>query len=200
MAEKFNKIYQKLLAFNGGRCYILSSTKILKGIKMTHAEQTIVDLEKKREEVKAELLRIETAINCLCEVMGQPRRYEETTAEKHLATQTRADQYYGRPLATVAAEVLEKRKEAGIGAATLDQLFTELSRGGFKFEGKNEGIQKRGLAIAMGKNTAKFHKLPNDTWGLMEWYPKAKEGKEKETIVKEIIEGAEPIKNSGEGR
>jgi hypothetical protein len=162
---------------------------------MMHAEQTIADLEKRLNELEAEKQRIKTAINCLCEVMGQPRRYDESASEQQRVFQTRPDQYYGRPLATVTAEVLEKRKEAGTGAATLDQLFTELTRGGFKFEGKNEGIQKRGLAISMSKNP-KFHKLPNDTWGLTEWYPKAKEDKEKDAIVKEI---SDAVKNAADG-
>jgi hypothetical protein len=52
----------------------------------------------------------------------------------------------------------------------------------------------------MGKNTAKFHKLPNDTWGLTEWYPKAKESKEKETDGRRIIAGAPPVPSGGEGR
>lgn len=147
---------------------------------MMHTEQAIADLEKRLSELKAEEQKVISAINCLCDVTGQPRKYEETTPEQHQNSQTRPDQYYGRPLATVTAEVLGKRREAGIGAATLDQLFTELSRGGFKFEGKNEGIQKRGLAISMSKNP-KFHRLPNDTWGLTEWYPnKTKEDKGKE--------------------
>lgn len=143
---------------------------------MEHAQQTITDLENRLKELGAEGLRIKTAINCLCEVIGQPRRYEETTTEKHQATTTRPDQYYGRPLATIITEALEKRKEKSFGAATLDELFAELSAGGFKFEGKNEGIQRRGLAISMSKNP-KFHKLPNNTWGITEWYPGARETK-----------------------
>jgi hypothetical protein len=162
---------------------------------MMHAEQTIADLEKRLNELRAEEKRIITAINCLCDVTGQPHKYEEAIPEQHQNSTIRPDQYYGRPLATVTAEVLEKRKEAGIGAATLDQIYTELSRGGFKFEGKNDGIQKRGLAISMSKNT-KFHKLPNDTWGLTEWYPKAREDKEKEAIIKDI---ADAVKNAADG-
>ncbi len=151
---------------------------------MTHTEQTIEDLENQLKELQAKEQRIKETINSLCELIEQPRRYEETTTERHRTTTTRSDQYYGRPLATVAAEVLEKRKDKGLGAATLDEIFTELSAGGFKFEGKDDGIQKRGLAIAMGKNVAKFHKLPNNTWGLTEWYPnKTRESKEKETVT-----------------
>ena len=164
---------------------------------MTHTEQTIEDLENELKELESKAQRIKNAINSLYELIGQPRRYEEITTEKHRAAIARPDQYYGRPLATVVAEVLESRKEKGFGAATLDELFVELSSGGFKFEGKDEGIQKRGLAITMGKNTAKFHKLPNNTWGLTDWYPKAKEGKEKETVAKEANEAV--VKNAANG-
>ncbi len=144
---------------------------------MKHAEQTIQDLESKLQEINAEARRIKTAINCLCEVMGKPPKYEETTKESHKISTIRPDKYYGQPQATAITEVLTKRGALDMGAATLDEIYDELAAGGFKFTGKNEGIKKRGLAISMSKNP-KFHRLPNDTWGLREWYPKAKESKE----------------------
>ena len=165
---------------------------------MEHAEQTIADLEKRLQELNAEALRIKTAINCLCEVIGQPHRYEEATPKTKQGLSTRPDEYYGRPLATVVTEVLEKRKANELGATTLDVLFDDLSAGGYKFTGKNEGIQKRGLAISMSKNP-KFHRLPNDTWGLTEWYPSVKEGKEskgEKDVVAEIV-GEESFGESG---
>jgi DNA-directed RNA polymerase delta subunit len=36
----------------------------------------------------------------------------------------------------------------------------------------------------MSKNP-KFHKLPNDTWGLTDWYPSARESKEPTTQTKD---------------
>lgn len=44
---------------------------ILKGFNTKQAEQTVVDLEARLQELETEAQRIRTAINCLCEVMGQ---------------------------------------------------------------------------------------------------------------------------------
>jgi len=151
---------------------------------MEHAQQTITDLEKRLEELDIEAQRIKTAINCLCEVMGQPRKYEEVENNTHKKTQTRPDEYYGRPLATVITEVFEKRRAVELGAATLDEIYNELIAGGCKFTGKNDGIKKRGLAISMSKNPKFHHLLSNDTWGLTEWYPTVKESKETTNQVK----------------
>jgi len=161
---------------------------------MKHAEQTIVDLENRLKELQEELHKIKTAINCLCDVTGQPARYDEVEEKSSKSVTFRSDEYYGRPLATVITEVLDKRKAVGQGAATLDEIYKELVSGGCKLRGKNDGIRKRGLAITMGKNP-KFHRLPNDTWGLIEWYPGVKESKEanaqtkaeNDDIVSEIL-------------
>jgi hypothetical protein len=151
---------------------------------MKHAEKTIADLESRLQELDAEAKKIKSAINCLCDVMGLPPKYQNLEEERKSIQGQRADEYYGRPLATVVTEVLEKRDAQKLGAATLDEIYEQLVAGGFRFIGKNDGIKKRGLAISMSKNQ-KFHKLPNDTWGLTKWYPDIK-GK-KETI--EIRQG-----------
>ena len=124
---------------------------------MEHARQTILDLEQRLAEIDAEANKIKSAINCLCDVIGDSPKYLiETEDSKNVAGKPRPDEYYGRPQATVVTEVLQKRCNAGLGAATLDELFEELSSGGFEFTGKNDGIKKRGLAIAMGKNQFYF--------------------------------------------
>ena len=144
---------------------------------MKHTEQTIADLEARLKELQTESHKIKTAINCLCDVIGQSPKYEEVVEKTHKTDGIRSDEYYGRPLATVVTEVLEKRQTAGQGSAPLVEIFEQLIAGGYQFTGKNDGIKKRGLAISMSKNQ-KFHKLPNDTWGLTEWYPGVKESKE----------------------
>jgi hypothetical protein len=139
---------------------------------MKHAQQTIKDLEGRLQELDTESRKIKSAINCLCDVMGEPPKYDLGEELGHKDT-VRPDEYYGRPLATVVNEVLEKN-----GAAmSLDDLYGQLIAGGCDFTGKNDGIKKRGLAISMGKNQ-KFHRLPNETWGLSKWYPDAKKAKD----------------------
>jgi hypothetical protein len=144
---------------------------------MKHAEQTITDLETRLQELEVESRKIKSAINCLCDVIGLPPKYQDVEEESKTTNVRRADEYYGRPLATVVTEVLDKRNAQGLGAATLDEIYDHLVAGGFDFTGKNDGIKKRGLSISMSKNR-KFHRLPNDTWGLVSWYPSAKEVKE----------------------
>lgn len=166
---------------------------------MKHAEQTIVDLEARLQELNAEAYKIKTAINCLCDITGEPLRYDDVVEKSAQNALPRPDQYYGRPLATVVTETLDKRKAAGSGAATLDEIYIELVAGGYKFTGKNDGIKKRGLAISMSKNP-KFHRLPNDTWGLTEWYPGVRESKEANAQTKGengIISEILPEENTG---
>ncbi len=152
---------------------------------MKHAQQTIADLEALLQKLNAESQKIKSAINCLYDVMGEPPKYDLDEKPEQMSGQ-RPDEYYGRPLATVVTKVLEKRQVAEQGAASLDEIFNQLIMGGFDFTGKNEGIKKRGLAISMSKNP-KFHRLPNDTWGLFEWYPGVKDSKETAKIVNDIV-------------
>jgi len=151
---------------------------------MKHAQQTIADLEARLQQLNAESQKIKSAINCLYDVIGEPPKYElEDKPDK--MSNLRADEYYGRPLATVITQVLNKRKDANLGAATLDEIYNQLVKGGYSFTGKNDGIKKRGIAISMSKNKKFHHILSNDTWGLTEWYPDVKDKKE----TTEIREG-----------
>lgn len=144
---------------------------------MKHAEQTIADLENRLDELNAEARKIKSAINCLCDVMNKPPKYQDIDEESDKMAGQRPDEFYGRPLATVITDVLEKRQAAGQGAASLDEIYEQLVAGGYEFTGKNDGIKKRGLAISMSKTSRKFHHLPNDTWGLKAWYPGARDAK-----------------------
>jgi len=136
---------------------------------MKDIEQIVRPLEDKLLAAMAEVQKIKKLINGYYEVMGEPIKYPDVGQESVQGVAPRPDEYYGKPLATVITEVLQKRKQANLGSATLDELFSELISGGFKFAGKNDGIQKRGLAISMSKNP-KFHGLDNGTWGLKAWY------------------------------
>lgn len=115
--------------------------------------------------------------NELCREFGRPPRYPEVEQPK--ATSLAAlgrDVFYGRPLATVIKEYLELRgpsNRGGLGAATVNEIYDALVSGGFKFETKDEANAKRGLRIALAKNTAAFHKVGN-AYGLTDWYPSAR--------------------------
>lgn len=121
--------------------------------------------------------KIKTAINGLCELEGEPPMYSDADLDGESAvalTIIRPDQFFGRPLATVVREILAARAQRNMGAISLDDLYTTMSQGGFAFEGKDEALKKRTLAITLGKNPA-FARVPNTGHvGLSEWYPNAK--------------------------
>lgn len=93
---------------------------------------------------------------------------------------SRPDIFYGKPFATAAREYLEMRKRA----CSAEEIMRGLEQGGFDF-GTVEWPPKnrlRNLAISLAKNAILFHKLPNNTFGLVSWYPdvaKRKTGREK---------------------
>jgi hypothetical protein len=110
------------------------------------------------------------AINAVCRAMGREPMYRDVLAEHVMGGAVRRDRYYGRPLATVAQEFLESRKEA----CSPDEIFEGLKSGAFDFRSMNWGGSEkdwiRNLSISLAKNTKSFHRLPNGTYGLVAWY------------------------------
>jgi hypothetical protein len=80
------------------------------------------------------------------------------------------DQFTSMGAPSVAARAYLEMRGKEKGAATFDQIFEALQRGGYVF---GKGDAKAGLKIAMGKDE-KLLKLPNDAYGLREWYGGAK--------------------------
>ena len=93
----------------------------------------------------------------------------------------RRNAYFGRPLATCVREYLEMRNDRmPVKEATTDEIIAALKEGGFDLDriSTDADDARRGVAITLAKNP-QFHRLPNDDWGLLVWYPNVKRGKEK---------------------
>lgn len=118
------------------------------------------------------------AINMLCELEGDPILYPDVGSDQSRAPLAfRSDQFFGRPMATVAREILEQRGTRNLGAISLDELFDTMKSGGFAFDNNNEQIAKRNLAITLAKNP-NFMRVPTSGHiGLAVWYPNAKRSK-----------------------
>ena len=129
------------------------------------------------EQDEAQIAENKRAVNRLCERAGKPPLYSDISqpTSGQLGS-IRPDQYYGLQLATAIRAILEARRAANLGAATVREIYDTLIKGGFKFEAKDENAL-RGLRQSLSKNSATFHKLPNGTYGLLEWYPGAKAAK-----------------------
>ena len=134
-------------------------------------------------------------INGLLRRMGKEPAYAEEMEAVQSAT-IRADQFYGKQFATAAREYLEMRRNRGAVEAT--EILQGLKTGGFDFAGTGwkEKDYLRMISISLAKNTATFHRLPNGTFGLLNWYPdainrKAERSSEdgKKSLVEQLAEG-----------
>lgn len=138
-----------------------------------HVDMTIASLQEKIKGFDDEIVKIKKTINQLLDLEGRPPLYTDAdlqvSATGGIGINVRRDEFYNKPLATCARTILERRQSANLGAASLDELYGALLAGGYDPGNKNEGIAKRNIAITLAKNTA-FNRLPNDTWGMREWY------------------------------
>lgn len=117
------------------------------------------------------------AVNGLLKLKGLEPAYAETEITASVASgKIRSDQWYTKGLSTAAREFLEMRERAGLGAASVDEIYSALVQGGFKFETKDEAYAKPALRQSLTKNTAIFHRLPNGNVGLAEWYSLGRNG------------------------
>jgi hypothetical protein len=130
------------------------------------------------------------AINALCRAMGKEPMYRDVTPESAAGAGLRRDRYYGRPLATVAQEFLESRRDT----CSPEEIFDGLKAGAFDFKAMSWGGDEkdwiRNLSISLAKNTKAFHRLPNGRFGLVAWYP--------EISAKRERDGAKADKNKAE--
>jgi hypothetical protein len=138
-----------------------------------HLQLSIADLQAQITADEQRLADDKRLVNRLCEKAGVPALYQIAESETAITAGIRADEFYGRPLATVIREVLQKRRAVNAGPAAVQDIYDALKSGGYAFNTKNDENAKRGLYISLSKNTGTFHKLPNGLYGLLEWYPDA---------------------------
>ncbi len=129
----------------------------------------IAALEKKLAEQHRAVLDTKRTINMLLKMGGQNPQYAED--EDASSSSVRADQFYGKGLATSAAEYLAMRKQA----CQPDEILRALAAGGFDFDllGWKEHDRLRSFSLSLAKNTGtagRFHRLKNGSFGLRSWY------------------------------
>jgi hypothetical protein len=150
----------------------------------------------KLEEQTRSVVETKKMINSLRQIMGEEPLFqgEELQASVADLSPSRPDLYYGKPLAAACRDYLERRKRACMA----DEILKGLEEGGFDFEplGWKEKDRLRSLSISLAKNTAIFHRLPNNgAFGLLAWYPEvAKRKAEAEKVP--VNNGTEQAKQA----
>ncbi len=129
------------------------------------------------------ILEDQRTVNRLCTLAGRAPLYPDAESGRYGARSIKRDQFHGKPLATAVKQYLEVRgpsDRGGLGAATVNEIYDALIEGGYKPETEDELHAKRGLRIALTKNSYLFYRVSSDrseggsTYGLLEWYPNAK--------------------------
>jgi hypothetical protein len=111
--------------------------------------------------------------NDLCRVLHQPPIFE-TIESMASGVSTRPDEYYGRQAPEVIRSILDKRKQANLGAASVSEIYEAMIAGGYYFQTANDMHAKRGIYSILASDPM-FHKLPGTgRIGLAAWYPAAK--------------------------
>jgi len=144
-----------------------------------YIEQTIDDLLLEIKSKEQDLVAVKTTVNMLCERAGRSPVFSgpELTIDFIESNKIRSDSFYGTPLNSSVRAILEMRRAAGNGPASVREIYELLLKGGYVFEAKNDENSMRGLRITLGKSSHTFHKLPGGEYGLTEWYPDIKASK-----------------------
>jgi hypothetical protein len=134
-------------------------------------DPAVAVLRRKLDEQLQGVADTKRTINMLMKMSGREPLYPEGESE-HSGV-VRADQFYGKGLATSAAEYLAMRHQA----CQPEEIFRALREGGFDFDLQgwqgDDAVKIRSLAMSLAKNTGsagKFHRLKNGSFGLRVWY------------------------------
>jgi hypothetical protein len=165
---------------------------------MDHIRKTIATFVEKVEQMERDILDAKRMVNMLYKELGEPAKYNlEVKPEEAPAVHGnwRPDEFYGQSLSGAVRRILEARKNAGLSSASINEIYEAMKAGGYQFGSQDDENAKSVLRQSLRKNTAVFHRLPNGTYGLKEWYPNLKERPKTsgETEVKEDGDEPEPV-------
>ena len=141
-------------------------------------QQVLAGIQVRIQSHLDEIAKLKRTANSVADLVGEGPVYPDVENENGgTVSPSRADAYYGKPLATAVREYLEFRRQA----VPVEEIQRGLEKGGFDFDalGWNEAGRLRALAMSISKNTPVFHRLPNGMWGLVAWYPEAQKKKSK---------------------
>lgn len=150
-----------------------------------HLEKTMSELLSQREQVAAkataEIARIDAAVEAIRRLMSPngaaPKAAESEVSEilgagerlpRHLGGVVNPGDFFGSSQAEAAREYLRRTARA----ATLDDIFAALQKGGARLQGKNP---RKNLYISLSRRKDVFALVAPYTFGLWEFYPGAKE-------------------------
>jgi hypothetical protein len=146
-----------------------------------HAEQTLHDFEERLAVREKDVVRVKKEINSFLAMYDEPPRYEiEEAAQEQgrgKGVSLRNDEFANFTSTSAALRHLLEKRGKDRGAIPVDEAFRLLKTHSYPFDGRmNEDKQMSVLRIAIGKDR-NLLKHPNDTVGMLAWYPGRKKTK-----------------------
>lgn len=141
------------------------------------------------EKKSSEIDNLKKMVNSLCSEAGIEAMFSDVSTGSTTAATIRPDQFYGKSPTVAAREYLDLKGRA----VPLSEILDALTRGGFDFDAhgwKSEGLRLKNLGISIGKNSSIFHRLPNDTLGLVKFYPEVEKRLKQQRGRAKQLEGA----------
>ncbi len=161
-------------------------------VAMSAINETITELQSQIQKLEEDARQVKQTVNVLCTRTGRPPIYPDAEASDAGISQIVGDTFFGKKLNTAIKHYMGMRKAASQGSASVREIFEALKKGGFEFV-KNEGSALRGLRATLSKSTHTFRRVPTGEYGLAEWYPHAKNEKEKSSNDSQGAGDSEPV-------
>ena len=142
-----------------------------------NTQSAISVLQNRIRSKEEDVIRLKRTVNEICSDAGEEPPYPNVGSADLQADlgSLRSDLFYGQTISGAAKVYLEMRKSAGLGSASVNEIYAALKKGGFPFEAKDDENAKNGLRISLRKNSGVFHRLPQSgDYGLLVWYDKPK--------------------------
>lgn len=159
-------------------------------------KETIKKLYEELDTISKHAAELKKTINMLSKLSGETPPFTEVDPEliNQGITNLRADQFFGKPLATAIKEYLRMKGYA----ATAEEIFEALKKGGFEFSWKPT-FQLKNLAISLSKNRNDFvYVKSNNSYGLWEFYPDKKREREKTAEKTEAVSSESEVNTEEE--
>ena len=142
--------------------------------------------EKKLQELFNQVADTKKMLNQIAKDLGNPIPYEDEDVESAVGSiRVRPGQFFKKPLAASVRELLKMKDEP----MDWKDIVLALREGGFELAKSDDAESSARLTIL--RNTANFVLIPENYFGLKDWYPKTKKEKKIEQNEEEIEKSSE---------